>query len=88
MKLLSTVDNRLLKVTLEKVGRNLKRDRRTSTLGSNVFSLDDNQGFIKKMKSVLQNKIFLCLCLSLTGNYFVITGIQYWTPDYLHTIIG
>jgi hypothetical protein len=27
-------------------------------------------------------------CTGLSGLYFVVTGIQYWTPDYLQNIIG
>ena len=29
------------------------------------------------------NKVYLGLCVSLSGLYFVVTGIQYWLPDYL-----
>lgn len=25
--------------------------------------------------------------MSLTGLYFVVTGIQYWTPDYLKNVL-
>ena len=30
-----------------------------------------------------KNKVYLGLCVSLSGLYFVVTGIQYWMPDYL-----
>lgn len=33
-----------------------------------------------------QNSAFICLCISLTGLYFVVTGIQFWLPDYLMNI--
>lgn len=37
---------------------------------------------------MVRNKIFLSLCFSLTGLYFVVTGVQYWIPDYLQNEIG
>ena len=40
-----------------------------------------------KLKSVATNKVFLSLCLSLSGLYFVVTGVQYWTPDYLQNVL-
>mmetsp|Transcript_17687 Transcript_17687/g.29897 ORF Transcript_17687/g.29897 Transcript_17687/m.29897 type:complete len:442 (+) Transcript_17687:459-1784(+) len=39
--------------------------------------------FRGQLASLFKNLAFVCLCLSLTGLYFVVTGIQYWTPDYL-----
>mmetsp|Transcript_16621 Transcript_16621/g.28326 ORF Transcript_16621/g.28326 Transcript_16621/m.28326 type:complete len:236 (+) Transcript_16621:1764-2471(+) len=39
------------------------------------------------MKLLLQNFDFLQLCISLTGLYWVITGIQYWMSDYMITQI-
>lgn len=36
----------------------------------------------------MANKVFLCLCGTLTGLYYVIAGIQYWMPDYLKAILG
>jgi len=35
----------------------------------------------------MKNKVFLLLLAALTGLYFVVTGIQYWTPDYLQNIL-
>lgn len=37
---------------------------------------------------MLTNKCFALLCASLTGLYFIITGIQYWVSDYLITELG
>jgi MFS family permease len=35
----------------------------------------------------MKNKVFLSLCLALSGLYFVVTGVQFWTPDYLLSVI-
>ena len=37
---------------------------------------------------MISNKIYVSLCLALSGLYFVVTGIQFWAPDYLKSIIG
>ena len=50
--------------------------------------LDVDQTFCQRLKSLVQNKSFVLLCVSLTGLYFIITGIQYWVSDYLITEIG
>ena len=44
---------------------------------------DVDQTFMQRIKIVLSNKYFLLLCISLTGLYYIITGIQYWVTDYL-----
>lgn len=36
---------------------------------------DVDQTFIQRIKSVLKNPYFLLLCISLTGLYYIITGI-------------
>lgn len=33
------------------------------------------------------NGIYIQLTLALSGLYFVVTGIQYWLPSYMHTVI-
>lgn len=38
------------------------------------------------MAALASNKEFIFLCLSLTGLYFVVTGIQYWMPTYLKNV--
>jgi sugar phosphate permease len=40
------------------------------------------------MKSVLSNKVFLALMMSLTGLFYVVTGIQYWLPDYIQDVLS
>ena len=36
----------------------------------------------------MTNKVFLSMCIGLSGIYYFLTGIQYWFPDYLKTQIG
>ena len=43
---------------------------------------------MQKIKSLMGNIVFICLCFGLTGLYFVVTGIQYWAPDYLQNVVG
>ena len=69
------------------IQRGMKRDR-MSSVASTGFGAENDQPFIKKLKSVVSNRIFLAFCSGLTGLYFVVTGVQYWTPDYLKNIIG
>lgn len=49
---------------------------------------DIDQTFIQRIKCVLTNPYFLLLCISLTGLYYIITGIQYWVTDYLIYELG
>ena len=34
------------------------------------------------------NCVYLQLTLALSGLYFVVTGIQYWLPSYMHNVLG
>lgn len=38
--------------------------------------------------SLVSNCVFVGLCLTLTGIYFVVTGIQYWMPSYMKNTLG
>ena len=44
--------------------------------------------FFQGLLKILKNINFLLLCASLTGLYWVLTGIQYWGSDYLITQIN
>ena len=37
---------------------------------------------------ILSNKEFLCLMLTLTMIYYIVAGIQYWTTNYLITVLS
>lgn len=50
--------------------------------------LGDNQGYIARIKAVITNLSFVTLCLTLSGLFFVVTGIQYWLPSYLKEMFG
>ena len=39
------------------------------------------------MTAVLKNKVFLLLCVSITGLYYIVTGIQYWVTDYMISVL-
>lgn len=45
------------------------------------------QTFCEKLKIISTNGDYLKLCLGLSGLYFVVTGLQYWIPDYMTTIL-
>lgn len=36
-----------------------------------------------QLSTIARNKLFLALTLSLSGLYFVVTGIQFWVTDYM-----
>ena len=36
---------------------------------------------------MVSNKTFLALMFSLTGLFYVVTGIQYWLPDYIQNVL-
>ena len=39
--------------------------------------------FVKQLALLLKCKLYVCVTMSLTGLYFVVTGIQFWVTDYL-----
>ena len=43
--------------------------------------------FFKKLKGLMSNKTFLSLCCCLSGLYLIVTGIQFWVPNYLQVVI-
>jgi len=45
-----------------------------------------NSSLKEDLKDLKNNKEFFLLCGSLTGLFFVVTGIQYWLPTYLKTV--
>ena len=45
------------------------------------------ESWATRLKALASNKVFVGLCLSLTGLYFVVTGIQYWLPSYLRNVL-
>lgn len=49
--------------------------------------VSDDQSLFNKLKSLRTNHVFIRLALSLSGLYFVVSGIQYWMPDYLRHIL-
>lgn len=40
----------------------------------------------ENLEKLVDNKEFWYICLSLTGLFFVVTGIQYWLPTYLKVV--
>jgi sugar phosphate permease len=71
---------------LSKIEKLIKKESKGKD-GKTSFSEED-QPFREKLKAVITNKVFVCLCMSLTGLFFVVTGIQYWTPDYLKNVLN
>lgn len=75
------IDNR--RASMDSLAR---RTRGFSMAGS--FHEVKGASFCKRVKGVVTNLSFLTLCLSLSGLYFVVTGIQYWGSDYLKSEFG
>lgn len=38
--------------------------------------------YFRDMRRLLSNRLYLCTVLLLTSIYFILTGIQFWGPDY------
>jgi sugar phosphate permease len=82
---------RLRQNTLKKISKQIRR--KSAKEGMQNIKDDEmedifkHESFSKQLKSVISNSAFVCLCLSLTGLYYVVTGIQYWTPDYLKNVL-
>lgn len=67
---------------------NLSGDQKTERERSgSVFGSSSKESFCTKMKKVCTNKIFLSLMFALTGLFYVVTGIQYWLPDYIQNVL-
>ena len=47
-----------------------------------------NYSLTQKIFYLITNCNFMILLLSLTGIYFVTTGVQFWITDYLNMVIG
>ena len=43
----------------------------------------NNVGFCQKLKLLSKNYDFIMVCLALTFLYFIVSGVMYWTPDYM-----
>lgn len=43
----------------------------------------DELTYCQRLKAVVTNGTFMLLCISITGLYFIVTGIQYWISDYM-----
>ena len=42
---------------------------------------------MQKLNSLGTNRVFIMLAISLSGLFFVVTGIQYWLPDYMTNVL-
>ncbi len=66
---------------------NKKPPARRSDIINRRHSFDSHvsaeDGLKDKLKSLSHNKTFLLLALSLSGMYFIITGVQFWCTDYI-----
>ena len=47
-----------------------------------------NYTLMQKIAYLVTNCNFMILLLSLTGIYFVTTGVQFWVTDYFNMVIG
>ena len=79
--------------TLNKIEKVIRKDMKASKEGGErrlsqaLFGEEKKEPFCQRLKSVATNKVFVSLCFSLSGLYFVVTGVQYWTPNYLLNVL-
>lgn len=63
--------------------------KRTGSIANMSFKdLIESEGYFTRVKSVLSNLSFAALCISLSGLFYVVTGIQYWFSEYLKKEFG
>lgn len=60
---------------------------RRNSIGNFQGFVGDNETYLQKLHSLSSNTVFIKLTLSLSGLFFVVTGIQYWLPDYMTNIL-
>lgn len=75
---------------LRKISRqlNTKPSDNNQSIASDTSMAFRKESFQTQLRSVISNRAFVSLCLSLTGLYFVVTGIQFWLSDYLENVLG
>jgi sugar phosphate permease len=49
--------------------------------------VDADQTFCQRLCSVISNKTYLLVVLSVSFLYYIITGIQYWVSDYMIIVL-
>ena len=42
----------------------------------------------KTIKTLFKNPTYVCVMVTITSLYFVVTGVQYWITYYLQIVIG
>lgn len=52
------------------------------------FSQADREPFYQKLIDNITNPVFCGLVFSISGLYFIVTGIQYWVTAYMRTVLG
>lgn len=62
--------------------------RRPSMANVSFRVLGEDEGYTARIKAVVTNLSFMALCMTLSGLFFVVTGIQYWLSDYLKNVFG
>lgn len=53
-----------------------------------VSSLEVKASYFHDMRRLLSNRLYLCTVMLLTSIYFILTGIQYWGPDYAINVMN
>jgi MFS family permease len=73
---------------LSKIEKLIKQETQEIRKNSIARESVKKESLKHKLKSIATNKVFLLLLSTLCGLYFVVTGIQYWTPDYMKIVLG
>ena len=63
-----------------------KKDDGTVTCTEEEYSLeypDKDMGFFEVLATIVLNTEFVLLMLASTGIFFVVAGVQYWSPNYI-----
>ena len=62
-------------------------EEREDEEGNTSRSLMIDMSFGNQLNEILGHGEYLLLMLSITGIYFLVAGMQYWTPTYIITVL-
>ena len=61
-------------------------DMETNDYDSDGENIDESS-FFKRLCMILKNYTFMLLCVSITGLYYILAGIQYWVSLYMIEVL-
>jgi hypothetical protein len=66
----------------------LEKNQKKKEKAMTGFTKSSNETLSQKIASMITNPVFCGLVATMSGLYFVVTGIQYWMSAYMITVMG